>query len=57
MIGLSKWDEEEIVKQVRLSALEKCDNVVRQYAECVKNSWLVWKCKPVANLLNECVHQ
>jgi diphthamide biosynthesis methyltransferase len=57
LIGLGKWDEEEITKKLRAEALVKCDEAVREYAECCRSHWFVWKCKSLAHKMNDCVRQ
>lgn len=57
LIGLSKFDEEEILKQTKRNALKNCDPLVNEYIECARSTYMVTKCKPLVARMNDCVRQ
>lgn len=56
LIGLSKVDEERMLKELKRYALKQCDELVLEYIECARENSLQWlQCRPLATKMNECV--
>jgi hypothetical protein len=56
LIGLSKVDEERMIKELKRYALSQCDELVLKYIECARSHTFKWlQCRPVAREMNECV--
>ncbi|KAI3660523.1 hypothetical protein MP638_000980 [Amoeboaphelidium occidentale] len=56
LIGLSKVDEERMIKELKRYALSQCDELVLKYIECARSHTFKWlQCRPVSKEMNECV--
>jgi hypothetical protein len=57
IVGLSKYDEEEITKIAKRNAIRNCKDLVDAYAQCTRDNYFPLKCRPMVKEMNDCVSQ
>ncbi|CAO1614141.1 unnamed protein product [Jaminaea pallidilutea] len=55
--ALSNREEDAMMKQIRLDALKKCDDVVKDFADCAKGRTVsvVWACRKQNRDVQDCL--
>ncbi|KZV75546.1 hypothetical protein PENSPDRAFT_571234 [Peniophora sp. CONT] len=56
---LSRREEEQLLKSTKAYALKACDDLVKDFAECVEGRTLsvAWACKGKYKLIQDCMYQ
>lgn len=58
LVGLNKFEEEEMIKVVKRRALKLCAPVVNDFVECASDhAFTPFQCKHLATIMNECVRK